>query len=512
MADKKFKIKDYGSKSGLNDSLSSNTSLLNKPRSIHDPLTELRGDILAKGFKTSGDPIFGNSQVVVKPGENIQQAINTVRGVGGGTVFLKNGTHKPLSSLTMSSNIYIVGENSESTFVDFDSNAFSFSCVGSNNYSTGTLSATHGSTTITGLGTTWTSAMVGRYILIKGIWYPIAAFGSVTSLTIALPFSDLDVAGESYVIATKIEDVRFQTLTIKGSTAAAIKAQYANEFWAHDVNIQTSAIGLDVDDSSNCDFRGLDFSANAYGLDFDNTHYTALFTTGSVYTSVGNGYDFNTCSNFSVVGNFILDSKADGVSLTDCSDMSFLAATAKSSDTNGWNLVSGNSRIRFNSCGAFGNGGDGFKLTATSDKCVIATCLSEDNTGYGINIAAATCDNNIVIGNTLENNTAGIINDDGTATIVEHNSPSNGSIETVTTTHTAGNETYIICNSAGAFTVTLPAVASSLEKVYHIKNINTGVVTVDGNASETIDDQTTQILNQYDAMHIVCDGSEWWII
>ena len=84
---------------------------------------------------------------------------------------------------------------------------------------------------------------------------------------------------------------------------------------------------------------------------------------------------------------------------------------------------------------------------------------------------------------------------------------------TVTASATAGDESVIFCNSASAITITLPAASGVTNRVYEIKNINTGAVTVDGNGSETIDDNTTVILaSQYDSITIVCDGTEWWIV
>ena len=81
-----------------------------------------------------------------------------------------------------------------------------------------------------------------------------------------------------------------------------------------------------------------------------------------------------------------------------------------------------------------------------------------------------------------------------------------------TTTYTVAlTDDMIKCN--GTFTVTLPAVASTpTGKVFYIKNIGTGTITVDGNGSETIDDQTTQALTQYDCMVIMNDGTEFWIV
>ena len=86
-----------------------------------------------------------------------------------------------------------------------------------------------------------------------------------------------------------------------------------------------------------------------------------------------------------------------------------------------------------------------------------------------------------------------------------------------TTEHTASGaisplDTYVIANSASDITLDLPTAAIAEGREITIKNINTGVVTVDGDGSETIDDDTTQDLNQYDAMKIVSDGTEWWVV
>ncbi len=78
------------------------------------------------------------------------------------------------------------------------------------------------------------------------------------------------------------------------------------------------------------------------------------------------------------------------------------------------------------------------------------------------------------------------------------------------------NDHVITCDaSGGAFTITLPA-ASGLERIiYHIKKTDSSAnaVTVDGNASETIDGGTTATLTaQFESIMIVCTGTEWFII
>lgn len=90
-------------------------------------------------------------------------------------------------------------------------------------------------------------------------------------------------------------------------------------------------------------------------------------------------------------------------------------------------------------------------------------------------------------------------------------------IETVTTTATldATQNTVLADATSGAFTITLPAVATSSNFQYNIKKIDStaNAITIDGNASELIDGSTTKIINtQWDCITLHCDGSAWYII
>ncbi len=85
------------------------------------------------------------------------------------------------------------------------------------------------------------------------------------------------------------------------------------------------------------------------------------------------------------------------------------------------------------------------------------------------------------------------------------------SIQTGATYTVLATDDTIVCNRASAMTVTLPAATGSGKK-YTIKNINTGVVTIDGNAAETIDGDATQDLNQWDCAQIIDYAAGTWAI
>lgn len=83
--------------------------------------------------------------------------------------------------------------------------------------------------------------------------------------------------------------------------------------------------------------------------------------------------------------------------------------------------------------------------------------------------------------------------------------------ETATSTHTLGDKPVVYCT--GTFTVTLPPAAMSAGRVYHVVNASTGVITVDGNGSETINGATTlSMAHQYDSAALHCDGTGWYLI
>jgi hypothetical protein len=83
------------------------------------------------------------------------------------------------------------------------------------------------------------------------------------------------------------------------------------------------------------------------------------------------------------------------------------------------------------------------------------------------------------------------------------------------TTNTTLDSSYdlVLCNSATDITITLPLANSRIAKPYYIKNINIGVVTVDGSGSETIDNELTKSLISKDkSFTIISNGSAWFII
>ena len=75
-------------------------------------------------------------------------------------------------------------------------------------YIAGTVSINNGSPTVTGVGTTWTSSMVGEVVAFgttdyasASVLYPILSVNSPTSITLGVNYSGSNLSGSSYVIS-----------------------------------------------------------------------------------------------------------------------------------------------------------------------------------------------------------------------------------------------------------------------------------------------------------------------
>jgi len=76
---------------------------------------------------------------------------------------------------------------------------------------------------------------------------------------------------------------------------------------------------------------------------------------------------------------------------------------------------------------------------------------------------------------------------------------------------------FVLVNLVGAsgdVTITLPAASSDVQVAIKIAGAANGkIVTVDGNGAQSIDGAATRTMDSdYESMHLISDGSNWWRI
>ena len=130
-------------------------------------------------------------------------------------------------------------------------------------YTTGTVTVTNNSQTLTGSGTTWTAAMVGRWVTTAndGYWYRISAFSSTTSLTIEEAFQGTTASSQTYTLGESPEIPEEGHILLAQGTTADFYAMrgdmtkatwWNNMFWTgdganagrYDDNVSGGVIGM----------------------------------------------------------------------------------------------------------------------------------------------------------------------------------------------------------------------------------------------------------------------------
>jgi len=362
-----------------------------------------------------GTFILGGVIITINDITKLAAAITTVSNAGGGIIALEPGTYSPTATITIPSNVTLNGNGAT---IDFGNTAHQILIQGTNAYTTGTLSVNFGSTTVTGVGTTWTAGMVGQSILIGDFWYTIASRASNTSITISSPMLGTSLSGDTYVIATTVNNTGIENLTVQNSTASLVKGVYCNVCNITGVTTISGNVGFDFTNSQSVNLPSFGIDSCTTALIFNNVPYGTIGSSAILSSGV------MSLTRVTNTGMSVLSFQAStgvALSFTNCSNIGLVNYSIIETTSHGIEFVSGNSDIDFvsgyiNTCG-----GDGIKLTASSNRIQISNHSIINNTGYGINIANSNDNNAVIIGNDLNNNTAGNLHDLGTGTKIRGN-------------------------------------------------------------------------------------------
>lgn len=133
---------------------------------------------------------------------------------------------------------------------------------------------------------------------------------------------------------------------------------------------------------------------------------------------------------------------------------------------------------------------------------------------------AATLTNTVTMSGIASTTTANVLYFNSSTGAVTYGAAPSGSPysvtnKTATYTETATSGTVIVkCDTTtGAFTINLPTAVGNTATIIVKKIAGTGAVTIDGNASETIDGGATAIINKvYESITLISDNLNWQIV
>lgn len=354
--------------------------------------------------------------------KDIQLAINYASQQGGGVVFIRNGTYVISQDLQMFDGVSLVGETAGGTIIDFDNGAYQIKTLGTLLNSTGTFSVNNNSVNVTGVGTNWTADYNGQYLLVKGVFLYIDVVTSATSLVLGSAYSGDNQTGLATLIATPTGNVSIDNLTVQNSTDAlgAVYFQYVLGATMDSVLIYTSTIGLQIKDSDVFALTNWTIDHCGDGLVINNNADTSINTAVVSNCTTGDGISLTNVNTYSQFNFGIFGSAGRGQVMTSCYNFGILNFTVISCTGIGFELLSCND----GNIGAgdfLNNTTDAIKLTSSNLRNSFTNLIFRANGGWGINIAAASDVDNLVLGCILRTNTSGSVTDSGTTTLIRSN-------------------------------------------------------------------------------------------
>jgi len=371
--------------------------------------------ILANGDAFfSGRFNLGGTQITIGPTDDIQEALDEVEEAGGGTVYLDVGEYTLTSDINVPSGVTLQGVSRDAVIIDCDG-SYAVKITGTDVYSTGTVTINNGDTAVVGVGTTWTSDMVGRFIFLDGLWYETTAHTNHTNIQIT-EYHGENLSGASYVLVNTNFAGKIIDTTIHGATGAGVVVQYAQECQLGNLVVYDCGTGVDMDYVV---FPKLELTASENGVNL-NMNFVEGFSIDFSefnFSTTGAGIIMTDTRNATLFNSSISDNLTNGISATRCSKIAFISFDISGNGAKGSEFISDCNDNQFAQGVFSNNGSDAIKLTATSDRNIVNAVSLTDNTGYGVNIANANCDNNILIGVIASGNGSGSVSDSGTGTL-----------------------------------------------------------------------------------------------
>ena len=373
----------------------------------------------------TGD-ISGISQsvIVTPPGAkkfgnftDIRIAVEYVNKQGGGIVFVKNGTYKLKNGyLDIPSRVQLIGESREGVILDCGKTNSGLRIMGKNEYTTGTLSVSQGSDTVTGVGTTWlTNIKKGYFIRIGRLIIIIKSVESDTSLTLGNSYVDATQSAVTYVSAEFNIGTVIDNIVVRNPLNEGIIYKYANRYRISNTNAESSvgSFGITVNDSSEgiWDFVTVIFNGGG-GMDVNHVSFTS-FRTLIGASNGGNGFSFAN-SSISAIDIIVSNGNAsNGLYLDTIDNFAIRSADMLFNGNHGAELTASQYVIFL--AGRISGSSDGLRLTLGCDNNTINGLRSYGN-NRGVHIVESTSDNNIVIKCQLGGNTTAGLTDVGTTT------------------------------------------------------------------------------------------------
>lgn len=383
---------------------------------------------------------------------DIQEAVDSVRTLGGGSILIKVGTYRPPTFITLYSNIHLVGEDPERTILDFSGSqlATSQSAIfagGEEVTNTGSISTTSGSSIVSGGSADFVSKGVreGDVIYINAHPYTIKSVEANDSLTIKELYRGISVSSDIYAILRPKKNISLENFTIinngSGTSIGGVLFTWCEKVRCERVRVRNfSGFGFTAESCFNFTFMECEANNCLTGFEIHDEASGDRVTNGTITNcySWGNssrGYNLDGVSiarliNSTANGNNLgIRIRGDEIVVSECHS-EFNVLDGIRVDNSIYNRVVGNNcSSNENGIVLFGsnqnntvvgnicelNTNDGINVNNGEGNTIVGNqCVANSN--YGV-LLTSNASLTRLSGNELAGNTAGRVSDSSTTTV-----------------------------------------------------------------------------------------------
>ena len=350
---------------------------------------------------------------------------------GKKSIFIRSGTYTETQDIIIPDGGSIRAETPGGVILNFLGTAFGIKCGSSPApiASAGTITLTQASTLVTGTGTTFTSLVVGNFILVENSYFRIASITDDTNLVINRPFPYITLTNTSYQITNKaVETMGVISGTNNSNIVTGTGTTFTNLEIGDYISLGTvyARITAITSDTS------LTIFTIYKGITLYNLPYRALSMFSgitiqniTIYGSTDIGLYVYGCRQFNFAFVTISDCKSNlimensgnanigsitsfnssgvGYTISNCLSISTFTMDVVNNTSDGVFVTGDNFSILFVDVESSGNGGCGFHIDGKTRDTNINKCISKynvnsgfcvSNGAYGMSIDACNSTNN----------------------------------------------------------------------------------------------------------------------
>lgn len=338
---------------------------------------------------------------------DIQSAIDA----GRTRIFVRAGTYVLDADIVLDSDIMIVGESKYNTIIDCNNSAYKITAEGDDVYSTGSITLTNGSATVTGSGTSWNANLeAGDYIATDEHSFKIASVDSDTQVTIETNYYGETSSGLGYYAGTFKHNIQIHNITVKNqnlsSLAGMIDLKSVINSTFNDIIITEGDTAYSYSFRGryifNSIFRNITIDeCGYYGFYFQHLYHSEIINVDAnnnngagLYITVAKNNKFsNIISNYNDIGIYLQSSSERNI---------FSDIITNYNGSYGFQIYVVTDEVILNNVISDYNGTTGFDISDTK-KASLNNYSARYNGSYGVRMHGNYVDENRVIGGLITN-------------------------------------------------------------------------------------------------------------